>query len=165
MLTVVNTGQQFRLAAPPFKALADTSLASEQNRMSKRSSPRRGRDAFGVTPAKNKSRPKSRRPQLEPLEPRWVLAAPTLAAIPDVTVLAGAPLNVALDGFDADNDQLSFSATSTNSGLTLAVPTGNHSLRLDVANFGTMEFQLYDDLAPRTASRIEELTNQGFYDG
>ncbi|MBN2217411.1 MAG: LEPR-XLL domain-containing protein, partial [Pirellulales bacterium] len=47
---------------------------------------------------------------LEALEPRWMLsAAPTLAAIGDVALASGTPLYIALDGYDADGDTLTFS--------------------------------------------------------
>lgn len=90
--------------------------------------------------------------------------------------MAGAPLHIALDGFDADGDTLTFSATSDNANLGLAVPTGNRSLKItvahapssnpnDIAINGDMIFQLFDDLAPDTAARIAELAQQGFYNG
>jgi len=105
-----------------------------------------------------------------------VLAAPTLATISDVTLMAGAPLHIALDGFDADGDTLTFSATSDNANLGLTVPTGNRSIKFsvvhapssnpnDVAISGDMIFQLFDDLAPETAARIADLAQQGFYNG
>lgn len=113
---------------------------------------------------------------VELLETRWVMAAPTLGALTDVTVVAGAPLNIALDGFDADGDTLQFSAsvTSNNGNVSTYIPAGNKSLRLHVIqedaqgaqiqDFGIMEFQLFDDLTPVTTARIEQLVNQGFYD-
>ncbi|MBL9124532.1 MAG: peptidylprolyl isomerase [Planctomycetaceae bacterium] len=104
------------------------------------------------------------------------MAAPTLAAISDVTVLAGAPLNIVLDGFDADNDQLQYSVqvTSNNGNISTYIPTGNQSLRLHLVqkdaqgtilqDVGIMEFQLFEDLAPETTARIVDFVNQGFYD-
>lgn len=110
--------------------------------------------------------PDRRTARFQLLEPRHVLAAPTLAVIPDVTVRAGAPLNIALDGLDADGDALSFSATSNNTSLVATqVPTNNKSLKLSVANFGDMTFQLFEDLAPRTTKRISDLATSGFYNG
>lgn len=113
---------------------------------------------------------------LEWLESRRVLAAPTLAAISDVTLFAGAPLHIALDGFDADGDSLSFSATSSNPVLQMTIPQGNRSLRIsvvhaassdpdDMAINGDMIFELFEDLAPTTTARIIELAEQGFYNG
>ena len=113
--------------------------------------------------------------RVEQLEARWVMAAPTLGAISNVTLVAGAPLNLALDGFDADGDPLQFSASVTNNvgNVSTLIPQGNHSLRMNVVqknaggtvlqDFGTMEFQLFNDLTPNTTARIEQLVNQGFY--
>lgn len=118
---------------------------------------------------------RSRRPAPEQLEERCVFAAPTLATISNVTLLAGAPLNIALDGFDADGDALTFSAQSDNGNLGLTIPTGNRSMKISVVHAssgegdqaitGDMIFQLFDDLAPTTAGRIAELAQSGFYNG
>ena len=102
---------------------------------------------------------------VEQLEPRFVLTTPTLAAIGNVTLIAGAPLHIALDGFDADNDTLTFSATSTNADVSTAIPTGNRSLKINVAGFGEMTFQLFEDLTPRATAQIIALANSGFYNG
>lgn len=108
----------------------------------------------------------------ERLEPRQVLAAPTLAPIPDLTVLAGAPLHVALDGFDSDSPQLSFRVeVANNTGqLSALIPEGNPSLRISVRDdadgiAGDMVFELFEDLVPNTVHRIVQLAEQGFYDG
>jgi cyclophilin family peptidyl-prolyl cis-trans isomerase len=99
---------------------------------------------------------------------------PTLAAISDVTLVAGAPLNIALDGFDLNGDSLSFAATSSNGAVTTYIPLGNESLRLQVVHknslgdiiqdFGTMEFQLFDDLSPLTTAQIKQYVEEGKYD-
>lgn len=133
-----------------------------------RSAWKRNRPA-GTAAAKRRAR------AVEPLEPRWVLAAPTLAAIQDVTLIAGAPLNIVLDGFDADGDTLSFSAISNNNNVTTYVPVGNDSLRLHVVeknaqgavlqDFGAMELQLFEDLAPLMTAHIKAYVQNGDYDG
>jgi cyclophilin family peptidyl-prolyl cis-trans isomerase len=89
--------------------------------------------------------------------------APTLAELPNVTVTAGAPLVVPLDGFDADFDALYFDVTSSRPALQTTLIEGRN-LRMDVPNFGDMVFQLFDKLAPRPAGRIAELAESGFYD-
>ncbi|MBX3414830.1 MAG: peptidylprolyl isomerase [Pirellulales bacterium] len=119
---------------------------------------------------------RARRHAPEQLEERCVFAAPTLATISNVTLQAGAPLHIALDGFDADGDQLTYSAISDNGNLGLTIPTGNRSMKIsvvhassgqsgDVAINGDMIFQLFDDLAPNTAGRIAQLAQSGFYNG
>ncbi|MBN2025054.1 MAG: peptidylprolyl isomerase [Pirellulales bacterium] len=111
-----------------------------------------------------------RRPRFEPLEIRQVLSvAPTLAAISDVVLTAGAPLHIALDGFDADGDALTYSVTTTNSAISTSIPTGNRSMKITVLNedgtiAGDMIFQLFEDRAPETTARIIALAQSGFYD-
>ncbi|NLY00247.1 MAG: hypothetical protein GXY83_29465 [Rhodopirellula sp.] len=106
-----------------------------------------------------------RQTRFELLETRWVLSAPTLATISDVDLSAGAPLHIALDGFDADGDTLTYSVSSTNSALTTTVPQGNRSMKISVQNYGDMIFQFFEDLAPRTTGRIIDLAQSGYYNG
>ena len=128
--------------------------------------PRFHRDSQPVRRNRHSRRPPQyRRARFELLESRWVLSAPTLAAIPNVTLLAGAPLHIALDGFDADSDTLTYQVSSSNPAVTAHVPQGNRSLRISVANHGVMEFELFEDLTPRTTGRIIELAQSDFYDG
>jgi len=125
-----------------------------------------------------------RRARLEFLEPRLVLAAPTLASIADVTLLAGAPLNIALQASDADQEILHYTVTSSDPGVvpTIVDPFYNMSIRISVKYTGStattaddfegdMVFQLFEEWAPNTTARILELINFGgpdgtpFYDG
>jgi cyclophilin family peptidyl-prolyl cis-trans isomerase len=119
----------------------------------------------------------------EPLENRSLLAGdlgshfsvaaegegntnPSFLAISDQTVLQGAPLWLGIDGSDAENNPITYTITSSNPNVVaVTVPTGNKTLQLDVANFGTMKFQLFDNLAPRATTAIENLANSGFYNG
>ncbi|HUT12744.1 MAG TPA: peptidylprolyl isomerase [Thermoguttaceae bacterium] len=105
--------------------------------------------------------------RFEPLEERHLLAAPVLGQLPaEVTVLAGAPLHVALDGFDADGDDLTYTATvQGNNDLQTFIPQGNRNLRISVAGFGDMLFELFEGRAPDATARIIELAESGFYDG
>ena len=102
----------------------------------------------------------------EPLEIRSLLTAtPVLAPLADVTLLSGSPLHIPLNGSDADNQALTFSASSSNSDVTTYVPEGNRSIAIDVQDFGVMTFELYEDKAPRATEQIIELAQSNFYDG
>jgi VCBS repeat-containing protein len=102
----------------------------------------------------------------EPLESRHLMASdPTLAALPNIVLNGGSPQWVPLDGFDDDGGTLVFTATSSNPSLvTPTIPTGNSSLKMTVASFGDMYFQLFEHLTPRVTSRIKQLVESGFYD-
>lgn len=104
--------------------------------------------------------------RIEPLEDRQLLSiSPTLAPISNVTVNAGAPLYIALDGYDGDGDALTYMVTSSNSSVSASVLTGNQSMKISVAGYGDMIFELFEDRAPETTSQIIELIESGFYDG
>jgi len=105
--------------------------------------------------------------RFERLEDRHLLAAPVLGQLPaEVTVLSGAPLHIALDGFDADGDVLSYTATvQGNNDLQTFIPEGNRNLRISVAGFGDMLFELFEGRVPDATARIIELAESGFYDG
>lgn len=93
------------------------------------------------------------------------MAAPTLAAIQDIIVPAGSTLMVALSGSDADNNALSFTASSSNGSLfaPTVMPSTNRSLRINVQGYGEMDLQLFENLTPNTAARIIQFAQQGFY--
>src|SRR5688572_893666 len=113
---------------------------------------------------------------VERLEPRMVLAAPTLEPIVDQTLLLGAPLHIPLDGFDADLDGLSYSVSSNNPDIVAELRQGNRSMRIhveyvgdgtpaDPSFSGDLVFELFEDLAPRTTAHIIQLIQDGFYNG
>lgn len=113
-----------------------------------------------------------RRARFEMLENRWVLASPSLAAIPDASLFQGAVYPIALQGTDSDGDTLSYSITSSNtSALEVITLSSSRSLKITMQGYGednsdgVMVFRLFEDLAPETTSRIIELAEQGFYDG
>ncbi len=91
---------------------------------------------------------------------------PFVAPLSDVTVLAGAPLHVALDGYDPNGDPLTYTVSSSNTSVVQAVlsPAANRSLRLVVERYGDMVFQLFDDLVPGVTNAIASLANSNVYD-
>jgi len=94
---------------------------------------------------------------------------PRLDHIVDVYLAAGAPLHVPLRAFDTPGDALTFTAevsAGTNaSGVVPEVIQGNRSLRMTVAGYGDMIFELFEDRAPKTTAQIIDLVESGFYDG
>jgi cyclophilin family peptidyl-prolyl cis-trans isomerase len=92
-------------------------------------------------------------------------ATPTLRQIPDVSLLAGSPLHIVLDGSDPTGQPLTYSAASANGVVTTHIPHGNRSLRMTVTGFGTMVYELFEQRVPRVTSRIIQLAQDGFYDG
>ena len=93
------------------------------------------------------------------------MAAPVINPISSATVPAGKTLIVPLRGFDADGDPLSYSVSAGGDAVTATLHTGNPYLKLSVAGYGVMTFQLFQDLAPNTVKRIGDLVKSGFYDG
>ena len=112
----------------------------------------------------------------EALESRRLLAV-TLNPIvgPETTsafdVPSGKDLYVPLTATDP-GQTISFTATSSNSNVSVSVLNGNPTLQLVVegvgsdgqAFSGTMTIQLFANLAPDTVSTIESLVASGFYD-
>jgi len=101
----------------------------------------------------------------ERLEARLVLTAPALTTFSNTTLLSGSTLHVPINASDLDGDVLTFTVTSSNPGIIVSVTEGNRSLEVDVENFGTMTFQLFEDLVPRATDHIITLAESGFYNG
>ncbi len=108
--------------------------------------------------------------RMEALEKRRVLASPTLAELPDeINIYAGAPVQIALNGEDADGDALTYTVASDNSAISVSVPkqelaSGRQSLRITVQGYGEMVFELFEDLAPETTARIIDIVESGWYE-
>ena len=108
--------------------------------------------------------------RVEPLESRWLLAAPTLGSLPSsVNIAAGAPLPLVLGGRDADGDALTYTVTSSNPVLTASIlkqdaPNGHRSMRIGVKDYGEMVFELFEGLTPNTTARIIEIAESGWYE-
>ncbi len=105
--------------------------------------------------------------KLEWLEGRQLLAAPDISAIANVSVPAGKTLFVPVAGSDADGDAITYSVSSSNSEVTAQVRSGHPFLKIAVAGYGDLIFQLFDDLAPQTVqtmtSRLGSISDQEFY--
>ena len=92
-------------------------------------------------------------------------AQPRFAPIPETALLSGSPLHVPLDGIAGEGEALTYTVEVSDPLVTAKVFSGNRSLRIDVATFGTMVFQLFDTRANRATNRIATLAAAGFYNG
>ena len=108
---------------------------------------------------------------VESLEPRRLLAAPQLLPV-DFSGPApvGNSIFIPLAANDADGDSVTYTVSITNapSGANAAaefLPDDNTFLQMDVQDFGTMTYQLFNNIAPETVRRIAGLADSGFYDG
>jgi cyclophilin family peptidyl-prolyl cis-trans isomerase len=112
---------------------------------------------------------KGRRTGFEQLEDRRLLSSVGLLSINNVTMEAGTTLFVPLNG-SASGQTVNFAVTASDySNLTPTVmPASDSSLQFTVLvnNVAqTMDFQLFNQLAPNTAAAIENLVNADFYNG
>ncbi|MGA7702676.1 MAG: peptidylprolyl isomerase [Thermoguttaceae bacterium] len=116
----------------------------------------------------NNSGKTGRRCRFEALESRQLLSI-TLPALSNVTLPAGTTMYVPLSG-TAAGQTLSYAVTASDYSQVTPVimPASNKTLEFDVDVNGTtetMDFQLFDNLAPATTAAIEALVNSGFYNG
>ncbi len=108
---------------------------------------------------------------LEELSTRSGVAIPTgdapfLAPISNVTLLAGAPLHVALDGYDPNGQKITYTVQVTGaSGVTANVLPQTRSMRVNMEGYEDMVFRLFDNEVPRVTNAIAELAQANIYDG
>jgi Ca2+-binding RTX toxin-like protein len=86
-----------------------------------------------------------------------------LSEIANQTVQAGSPLHIPLNGLDPAGGQLTFTVESSDSLVSAEVLSGNRSLRIQVDDFGTMTFELFESRAPRATDRMIELAESGHF--
>ncbi len=109
----------------------------------------------------------TRRIGFESLEDRRLLSSVGLNAISNVTLPAGTSIMVALNGSDPSGKTVNFGVTTSRPDQVtpIVMPQTNKSVQFNINGLGTMTFQLFDNLTPNTASHIETLVNDGFYNG
>lgn len=93
---------------------------------------------------------------------------PTFAAIGSQSVAIGSPLHIPVDAYNPAGGPITLSVEVANPALLEAVVlSGNRSLRINVAGYGDMVFELFEDKAPRPAQRVIQLAtaDPGFYNG
>jgi large repetitive protein len=83
-----------------------------------------------------------------------------------VTLLDGSPLHIALDGYDPGGGPLTYTVSSSNPGsVSATLLQNNRSMLIDVAGWGKMNLQLFEQRAPRPTSRLIALAESGDYAG
>lgn len=114
----------------------------------------------------------SYRPRFEGLEDRNLLAAPVLDTIGNIVVPASKSRIVPITASDTDGDTLTYTVTSDNPNIAVDLHRGNPYLRMQVRYTPTgqtttvdreLVFELLQDVAPNTVSKIIGLVNSGFY--
>ncbi|MEL7239955.1 MAG: peptidylprolyl isomerase, partial [Planctomycetota bacterium] len=107
-------------------------------------------------------------PVVENLEERRLLAAPEIAELPiSLPAPVGKTLILPIAVDDADGDAVSLTASLTSGPGDAAldfVNRNNTFVEVDVAQFGVMTFQLFNDIAPNGSSLFASLGDTGFYD-
>lgn len=114
----------------------------------------------------------SRRLQFERLETRQLLAV-TLNPLNNVQDPGGKTVLVPLNSTGGGSVSYSFSSTDPSNVTLSLAPSTDKFIDLNVSGTdsngnaftGDIVIELFDDLAPTAASRIETLVNQGFYNG
>jgi cyclophilin family peptidyl-prolyl cis-trans isomerase len=91
---------------------------------------------------------------------------PTFEPIDNLTVQIGSPLHVPIDAYDPDGGPLTVTVSIQDPSLLEAtVLSGNRSIRIDMATYGDMVFELFEQRAPVASGRVADLAEDGFYDG
>jgi cyclophilin family peptidyl-prolyl cis-trans isomerase len=110
--------------------------------------------------------PARRKCSVEVLEDRNMLSTVGLASIANQTIPQGQSILIPLNATDSGNDVHFLVTSSDNSQVTPTImPQTNKSVDFNLAGYGTLTFQLFDNLTPTTATQIETLVNDGFYNG
>jgi|GEM_PF-934039 len=104
------------------------------------------------------------RPTVEGLEERTLLSV-TLSPISNQTIPSGKTLIVPLASTTSDGGAVTYTITSSDANVTHQLHTGNSFVKISVANFGDMVFELFNDLTPQTVNTIGDLIKSDFYNG
>ena len=124
---------------------------------------RGGQSHWGKSRRKSPALQTFRRPRFETLENRSLLSI-SLPTISDISVPELAPVPVALNGSDTFGGQLTYTVESSSSVVQpILTSTSNPVIKMSVAGYGDMQFQLYQDLAPDAVGQFMNVVNAGAY--
>jgi len=111
---------------------------------------------------------------IESLESRRLLHAPVLDNIANQSIPVGSYLQLPITASDTEGDKLTYTVNVSNNGATAGFHSGNSFVQFNVSGktgasstafTGSMVFQLFKDVAPHTANKIQGLVQAGYYDG
>lgn len=94
-----------------------------------------------------------------------VSAAPSIAPMETARVPAGKTLIVPILGESPEGERLVYRFESSDPDVTVYHHTGNPHMKMTVAGFGDLVFELFEDRAPKTARTIGQFAQSGYYDG
>jgi cyclophilin family peptidyl-prolyl cis-trans isomerase len=90
-------------------------------------------------------------------------SAPSFTPLQDVIVLGGAPLHVALDGYDPNGTDITYTVTSSNPNLVTSELRTGRSLDLETS-FGHIVIGTFEDLAPDVTQALFNLVADNKWD-
>lgn len=92
--------------------------------------------------------------------------SPTFVDVPNQSVAIGSPIHIPINAYDPDGQPLTVTATVADPDLLEAIVLqNNRSVRFNMAGYGDMVFELFEQRVDRPTSRMIELAEAGFYDG
>ncbi|MFI5378010.1 MAG: peptidylprolyl isomerase [Tepidisphaerales bacterium] len=102
---------------------------------------------------------------VQPLESRLLLSGPVIDPVAATIIPAGKSLILPLTSSDANGDAVTWTVSSSSAVVVPTLHNTDPWMKISVAGFGDMVFQLLRDVAPKTVDTIGGLAQAGFYDG
>ena len=81
-----------------------------------------------------------------------------------IDLLSGSPLNLPLQGFDSENQNLTYSVSVDSNLVDARILEGNRSLRFSVIDYGELTFELFEQRVPIVTDKIIEFVEDGLYE-
>lgn len=91
---------------------------------------------------------------------------PTFETIGDTTIRLESPFHIPVDAYDPNGGPLTVTVSIDDPTIAEAtVLSGNRSIRINMAGYGDMVFELFEQRAPRPSERVADLADADFYNG